>query len=91
MPQVEVDAQRLEDAAADPVLERVVAEEGEVARPAARRDAEADRHGQAAEAVGGEPVEVHGVRLLQLGAAGLRIGQPAEAVDDEEDDLGSRS
>ena len=39
--EVEVDAQRLEDAAPDAILERVVAEEGEVAGPAAGRDAEA--------------------------------------------------
>ena len=85
---VEVDAEGFEDAAADAVLQRVVAEEGEMAGAAAGRDAVADGHGEAADAVGGEAVEVDGVRLFELGAAGLGIGQAAEAVDDEEDDFG---
>ena len=86
--QVEVDAGGLEDAAADRVDHRVVAEEREVAGPAAGRDAVADRQREAARAVAGDVVEVRRPGGFELGAAGLRVRQAAEAVHDEQHDLG---
>ena len=71
---MKVDAQRFEDTAADAVLERVVAEEGEVAGPAAGRDAGQDRDTQAAHAVAGEGIEVGGRRGFQFRLDRGRVG-----------------
>src|SRR5439155_11273997 len=56
--QVELDAERLEDAAPDLIVERIVAEEPEVAGPAARRDARRDVADEAAGGLGGEQGEI---------------------------------
>ena len=85
--EVEVDAERLEYASAHGVAQRVVAEEGEVAGAAPGRDAMGDGYRQAAGALGSEAVEVGSIGGLKLAAAGLRTGQPAQAVDDGEHDL----
>ena len=45
--QLEADARRLERAAADAILERIVAEQPQVPRPAAGRDARLDRNAAA--------------------------------------------
>ena len=79
-------AERLEHAAADFVLQRVVAEQRQVRRPAARRDAAADRVGQPAFRLAGELVQAGDVRRLQFGPALVR--HAAEAVGDQQHDLG---
>ncbi len=84
---LEVNAQRLQDAATDAVLQRVVAEQAEMARPAARRDARQHRHTQAAHAVAGAGVEVRRPRRLQLGLAARLQGQSAQAVGHHQDDF----
>ena len=87
-PDLKVDAERLQDAAADAVFERVVAEQAQVPGPAARRDARQDRQAQPADALAGTGVQVGGAGRFQLGlAAGLQR-QPAQAVGDQQDDLG---
>ena len=63
---LKIDAQRFEDAPADPVLERVVAEQAQMPRPAARRVARQHRQTQAADALLGAPVEVRRARGFQL-------------------------
>ena len=55
------------------------------ARPG--RDAGPDGLDEAGAAVGGEPVEVGGDGLLELGAV-LGVGVAAEAVHHDEEDLG---
>ena len=86
----DADAQRLQHAPADEVLHRVVAEEAEVARPAARRDARQHRRRQPARAHPREPVQVGRRGRLKLGLAGVRVRQPAETVGHQHDDLGRR-
>ena len=84
------DAQRLQHAAADEVLHRVVAEEPQVPRAASRRDARQHRRCQPARAHPRQPVQVGRRGRLQLGLAGVRVRQPAEAVGHKHDDLGRR-
>ena len=71
------------------VLVRVVAEQSEVPGARPRGDPGAHRVEQADGAFGGQCVEVRRVRLLELGAAGA-VGEPSEAVDDDEDGPGVR-
>ena len=85
--QIEVDAERLEHPAADLVLDRIVAEQAEMARPAAGRDAGADRDRQAADIVPDQGIEIRGRGGLELGRAAGLDRQPAEAVGDREHDL----
>ena len=85
---LEVDAERFEDAAADAVFERIVAEQAEVAGAAAGRDAGQHRDAQAADAFAGQASRF-GVRAdLQLGLAARLQGQAAQAVRDQQDDFG---
>ena len=78
-------AQGLEDAPAELVLERIVAEEGQVGRPAARRDAHHDRIGDAADGAFRQRVEVRLAGRLELAPA--VGGQAADPVHDQQDDL----
>ena len=84
----DADAQRLQHATADEVLHRVVAEEPQVARTASRRYARQHRRRQPARAHARQPVEVGRRGRFQLGLAGFRVRQPAEAVGHKHDDLG---
>ena len=76
----EVDAERLEHASANAVLERVVTEQSQVAGAAARRDPQPDRDAQSADAVPGKCVQIRGASRLQLGLAAGRQRQSAQAV-----------
>jgi hypothetical protein len=82
-PDLEVDAQRFEDAAADAVLERVVAEQAEVAGAAAGGDARQDRDAHAADAFAGQRVEVRRPRRLEFRLAVRLDRQAAQAVRNE--------
>ena len=86
--ELEADAGGFERAAADEVLQRVVAEQAEVAGPAAGADA--GQHGDAAaeDAALGERVEVGRVGRFELGQAARLLRQAAEAVGHVHDDLG---
>jgi hypothetical protein len=87
-PEVEVDSQGFENTAADRVPERLVAEEPEVSRPAAGRDAGRDVAKQAAGAPPRKGVEMGNAGRLHLGQPGPRIREAAQPVRREEDDLG---
>lgn len=86
----EIDAERRQDAAADQRVDRVVPEERKVAGSAAGRDPSADRLGEPADRLGGQAVQVRRPCHLQLGLAGGLLGQAAQAVDHEQDDLARR-
>ena len=85
--QVEVDAQRFEHAAADAIPDRVIPEQRQMPRPAARCHAVRHRHRHAADALQRQPVETRDVRLLEFRTTRL-VRQTAEPVDDDEEDLG---
>src|SRR2546422_568420 len=85
--QVELDAQRLENSAADLVPERIVAEEPEVSGTTARSDSRRDVTDETARSLGGELREIGEPRGLELGAAGLGSRKPPEPVERDEDDL----
>ena len=85
--EIEVDTERLEDATADVVAQRIVPEQREVAGAAPRRDPVPHRHREAAGALCGEKVHVRGIGRLELAAAGLRVRQPAQAIDHGQHDL----
>ena len=78
-------AQGLEDAPAELVLERIVAEEGQVGRPAAGCDAHHDRIGEAADGALRQRVEVRLAGRFELALA--VGGQAADPVHDQENDL----
>ena len=86
--ELETDAGGFERAAADHVLQRVVAEEAEMAGAAAGADA--GQHGDAAaeDAGFGECVEVRRFGRFQFRQAARLLRQAAEAVGDVHDDLG---
>ena len=86
--ELEADAGRFERAAADHVLQRVVAEQAEVARAAAGADAGQHRDAAAEDAGFGERVEVRRFGRFQFGQAARLLRQAAEAVGDVHDDLG---
>ena len=69
------------------VLERVVAEQAEMARPAAGRDAGQDRDAQAADLPSTQGVEVRRAGRFQLGLAARLERQAAQAVGHQQDDL----
>ena len=71
-PEVEVDPERLQDAAPHRVAKRLVAEEAEVPGAAARGDAGGDVAQEAAGAPPGQRVQVGDPRGLQLGAGRWR-------------------
>src|SRR5262249_21363171 len=75
-----VDSQRFEDAAADAVLQRVVAEQPQVPRAAAGGDAGQDRNAQPAHPLADQQVEVGGPGRLQLGFPARVQGQPPQSV-----------
>ena len=84
----EADAGGFERAAADHVLQRVVAEQAQV--PGAAAGADAGQHGNAAaqDAGFGERVEIGRVGRFQLGLAARLLRQAAQAVAHVHDDLG---
>ena len=82
----EIDAGGLQHPAADLDLKWIVAEEAEVARPRAGRDAVPHGYRLPDHAVHGQAVEVEAVSRLKLGAA-ARTWQPAEAIEDAQHDL----
>src|SRR5438105_1757783 len=79
--EIELDPERLEDAAPDLVAERVVAEEPEAAGTAAGRDPRRHVADEAARRLGGERRQVGQARGLEFGAAGLGARQAAQAVE----------
>ncbi len=85
---MEVDAERFEDAAAYRMLERVVAEEAEVTRPAPRRDARPHVAEQAARRTRCQRVEDRQGGRLELALSGAGTGQAAQTVEGAENDLG---
>ncbi len=84
---VQADANRFEHAAPDVVDQRVVAEQREVRRTAARGDAARDRDAQAGAALAGEAVEVGGLGGFQFGQAAGRHRQAAQSVHDQQQNL----
>ncbi len=86
--QVEVDAHRLQSTAADAIAQGVVAEESQVAGPAARDDSKAHVIDHAANALLGQAVQIGDAGCLHLRAAGPGIRQAAQAVHHQQDDLG---
>ncbi len=88
-PEFEVDPQGGQYAPADPVLKRIVAEQRQMARTAARRDAGTDRFVEAALGLLRQFVKVGRVRGFKRGlTAAARAGQAAHAVHDEHDNFG---
>ena len=85
--ELEVEAGGRQRAATELELLGVVAEQAEVAGARPGRDARPDGLEEAGAAVGGEPVEIGGDGLLELGAV-LGVGVAAEAVHHDEEDLG---
>jgi hypothetical protein len=85
--QVEVDSQRFEYAAADLVLQGIVAEEGDMTRTGAGSDAVTNRQRHAADRVRSKSVEVGRVGGLELALARLGVRQAAQTIDDAEEDL----
>ena len=72
---VHPNAKGLQHAPAHLVLQRVVAKEGQMPRPAPGGDAGQHRRGQATGALLGQPVQVGEMGRLQLGLSRLRVGQ----------------
>src|SRR4029450_5223832 len=87
-PRLEVEPERLGDAPAPGVAERVVAEEPEMPGAAARRHAGADVADEPASRARGEGMEVREARGLELALARLRARQAAEPVQRAGDQLG---
>ena len=86
--EVDFDAQGLQRAAADEILQGVVAEEGQVAGAASWRHAGKDRDGQPAGTLVGQRVQVGGVGRLQLREPCFGMAQASQAVHHQHDDLG---
>ena len=84
--ELEADAGRRQGAPADLVGERVVAEQAEVAGARPRCDAAGDRVVQPQGALAGQPVEVGGAGLGELGAA-LGGAVATQAVHDQQQGL----
>jgi hypothetical protein len=79
---------RFQDAAPDSELEWVVPEEAEMTWAATWRDTGSDRIGQAQTTRCGQPVQVGGAGCLQLCLAVAGTRKTANAVQDQEDNLG---
>ena len=86
-PEFEADAGRFERAAADAILQRIVAEQAQVPRPAARADARLHRNAAAGDAALGQRVEVRRLGRFEFGLAARLERQAAEAVGHEHHDL----
>ena len=76
--------------AADEVLVGIVAEKGQVTRPAARRDAQSHRLAEAKGRSRGQRVQVGLDGGLQLGLAARLQRQPAQTVEHQQHDLAGR-
>ena len=85
--QVKIHAQRLQRAAADLILDRVVAENGQVPRPTAGGDPWSHRDGQTQFRAGRQVFQVWLEGHLQLGPSAGFARQPAQTIQDEHDDL----
>ncbi len=83
----EIDPERLQRAAPDPVPERIVAEERQVAGPAAGGDARTDGIVESDLRGPGEIVQVRRARGLQLRRPAGLERQPPEPVEHEQQDL----
>ena len=84
----EADARGFERAAADDKLERIVSEQGQVARAAARRNTRLDRDAAAADAALGQRVEIGRVGRFEFGRPARLHRQTAEAIGNEHDNFG---
>jgi hypothetical protein len=85
--QLDVEAGRRQGPPAQLVLQGVVAEQPEMPRPRARRDAGPDGLDESYRPLGRQLVEVRRRRLFELAASG-GVGVPAEAVHHHEHDPG---
>ena len=86
--QVELDAERFEDAATDLKAQRIVAEQTQVSGAAAGCDAGRHVTEQTARGFRGERREIGDARRLELRSARFRPGQSAEPVEREQHDFG---
>jgi hypothetical protein len=88
-PQFEAQAQRLDDAAANLEFQRVIAEQAQVSRPAARSDAWRNRDHPSLRRVFRQRIEVGGDRCFQRREIALLArGDVANAVDHDQRQLG---
>src|SRR5262249_48953850 len=85
---MKINAERFENSAADLILERIVAEQAEVPWAAARRDSRQNRRRQTADSLTDTGVQVRRSGRLELGLSPHFQGETAEAVGDDENDLG---
>ena len=85
--EVEVDAHRLQHSPPDIKLNRVIAKQSQVSRGAARSNAWTNRVGQSADSPGRQSVQVRFPGRLQLRLPGVRMGQSAQPVDNQQDNL----
>ncbi len=86
-PEFETNAGRFQGATADHILQRIVAEQAQMPRPAAGRDARLDRNAPAQHATAGQRVEVRRLGRFQFGQTARFERQPAQPVGDEHDNL----
>ena len=86
-PNLKVDAQRFQNAPADAIFERIVAEQPEMSGAAARRDARQDGNAQAADAFTYTGVQVRRASRLEFSFAAQFERKSTEAVGHDEDDF----
>ncbi len=86
-PRSETDAQRLQHTTPDLIVHRIVAEEAEVGRAAARLDPRSDRRTEANRAFGRHLVQVGCIGGFKLGQAAGFHGQATQSIHDQEDDF----
>ena len=86
--QVELDAERLQDAPPDLEAKRIVAEEPEVPGAATRGNPGRDVTDEPARRLARQLGEIGQARCFELRAPGLRAGEPAEPVERDQHDLG---
>ena len=89
-PTGKLNPERLENSAADSVFQRIVAEQPEVAGPAAGGYSRQNRNTQSGHAIAGARVQIGGTRGFQFGQTARRQGEPAEAVRNHKNNIGFR-
>src|SRR5205823_3912551 len=86
----EIDAQGFEDAPADAVFERIVAEQAEMPGTTSGGDAEEDRNGQTRNSFTGKGIEVRRASRLQFGFARWFHWETTESVRHQKNDFAVR-
>ena len=89
-PQFEADTGGFQRPTADLEFQGVVAEQPQMARPRAGRDARQHRNARSAGAAAHQAVEVRSVGRFQFGASARIQRQPAQAVGHHHHDFGGR-